>query len=162
MQRPHLAGWLAVFRVCCLLGGFFYLFPLVEWSFIPATEWEKLTQLSPPVVRFRMFSQVQAVIVAAGLWWTFYLLVRPRPSTPRWALFALTLLVITDVIGFVMQESFIRALTSAMLARGDAVAPGEFTEARSHVILGIVGGVAWIFYFLTSRRVKNTFTALPT
>ena len=155
-------GWLAVFRVCCLLGGFFYLFPLVEWSFIPAAEWEKLTQLSPPVVRFRTFSQVQAVVIAAGLWWTFYLLVRSRASTPRWALLALTLLVVLDVIGFFLQESFIRALTSAMLARGEPVSTGEFTEARSHAILGIVGGVAWIGYFLTSTRVKSTFLASPT
>ena len=34
--------------------------------------------------------------------------------------------------------------------------------ARSHVILGIVGGLAWILYFLRSRRVENTFRALST
>jgi hypothetical protein len=162
MHGPEVSGWLAVFRVCCLLGGFFYLFPLVEWSFIPSAEWDKLVQLSPPVVRFRLFSQIQAVVLAAGLWSTFYLLVRPRASTPRWALFVLTVLVILEVIGFVMQESFIRALTSGMLTRGEAVGPGEFTEARGHVILGIISGVAWILYFLTSKRVKDTFKAQPT
>ena len=162
MHRPGVSGWLAVFRIGCLLGGFFYLFPLVEWSFIPAVEWEKLVQLSPPVVRFRTFSQIQSVVVAAGLWWTFCLLVRPRSTTPQWALLTLTVLVVLDVVGFVLQESFISSLSTAMLAQGEPVAPGEFTEARSHVILGIVAGVAWILYFLTSQRVRTTFKAAPT
>jgi hypothetical protein len=159
-QQPVVSGWLAVFRACCLLGGFFYLFPIVEWSFIPAAEWEKLVQLAPPVAHFRLFSQVQSVVLAAGLWWTFYLLVRPRASTPRWALLTLTILVLLNVVGYVIQESFIAALTSGMRAKGEAVAPDEFTEARSHVILGIAGGVAWILYFLRSRRVESTFRAL--
>lgn len=158
MDRPSgVGGWLAVFRVLCLLGGFFYLFSVVEWAFIPAAEWDKLAELAPAVVRFRLFSRVQSVVVAGGLIWTFYLLVRPRPTTALWALFTLTGLIVLDTAGVLFQESFISSLTAGMGARGEAVSAGEFTEARSHAILGVVGGLIWTVYFLRSRRVENTW-----
>ena len=156
-QPTGVGGWLALFRVFCLLGGIFYLFSVVEWAFIPAAEWEKLAALAPAVVRFRLFSQVQSVVVAAGLFWTFYLLVRPRPTTALWALFTLTGLIALDTAGFLLQESFISSLTAGMRARGEAVSSGDFTEARSHVLLAIVGGLIWTVYFLRSRRVENTW-----
>ena len=156
-MRSGVSGWLALFRALCLLGAFFYLFSLVEWAFIPAAEWENLAQLSPPIVRFMLFSRIQSVIIAAGLLWTFYVLMRPRPTTVLWALLVLNVLVVLDVTGFVLQESFISAFSASMYARGEPVAAGEFAEARSHVVLGILFGVVWIAYFLRSRRVEDTW-----
>lgn len=60
MQRSRPSGWLVVFAAFCLLGGFFYLFSLVEWAFIPAGEWEKLAQLAPLRVQGTGFDLNQA------------------------------------------------------------------------------------------------------
>lgn len=158
MTPPRgVSGWLAVFRAFCLLGGFFYLFSVVEWALFPAGEWERLAQLAPPVVQFRMFSRFQSVLIAAGLWWTFSLLVRPRSTTALWALLTLCILVALDVVGFALQESFISAYSASMQSRGEPTAAGDFTEARSHAVLGIAAGLAWIAYLLRSRRVANTW-----
>jgi hypothetical protein len=97
------------------------------------------------------------IVPAAGLFWTFYLLVRPRPTTALWVLLTLTGLIVLDTAGFLLQESFISSLTAGMRARGEAVSAGDFTEARSHAILGVVGGLIWTAYFLRSRRVENTW-----
>ena len=155
LPKSAAQGWLALFGVGCLVGGVMSLTSLSEWSSISDSEWQALVSVVPVANGLKSFTYVHAILAAAGLFWLLFLLVKPRPSTPLWAVTVLSVLLILGIATWIWLEAFTSQLTAFLQARGQPmpVEPGW----RSEVLRGVAGPVIWIWYFFRSKRVKNTF-----
>lgn len=149
-------GWLALFAVGCLLGGLLSLYGLAQWGDISPADWSALVAAVPTASALRAFCCLYGVVGAAGLWWLLYLLVRPRLSTPLWAVVVLAVLLVLGIVAWGWTEAFMAQLNVALRASGGGPAQSDPT-AQSDALRGIVGPLIWIAYFFRSKRVENAF-----
>jgi hypothetical protein len=149
-------GWLALFGVGCLFGGIVSLASLSQWADMAPSDWSALVAVVPTASGLRTFSYFQAVASAAGLWWLFYLLLRPRLSTPFWAVLVLTGLILLGIISWLWSESFMSQLGNVLRASGQSASMPDYSW-RSDALRGILAPLIWIWYFFRSKRVRNAF-----
>lgn len=154
--RNAVRGWLALFGVGCFFGGFLSLAGITEWSDIPPGDWVALVSAVPTVSGLRTFSYFYAVASAAGLWWIFYLLIRPRHSTAVWAVVVLAVLLLLGVVNWLWSEAFASQLDQALRASGDTTG-FEDSTLRADLLRPVGWTLIWLWYLFRSKRVRNTF-----
>lgn len=147
-------GWLALFGVGCFFGGILSLLGLSQWADVAPADWIALVARVPGASGLRVFSYLQALASAVGLWWLLYLLVRPRRSTPLWAVLILAALLVLNVIGYVWTDWFMRELSNVLREMGGSMPDPTW---RSDALRGILWPIIWIWYFFRSKRVREGF-----
>ncbi len=140
---PLIGLFISIFKLgYILLGTFFPLLASGNWRVLTTPGSEYYDPLWGPVLVFEATGNLAFLIWVVVL---LILLFSKSPAFPK-----------TMIIFFVCNIAFLTI--DMVLCRQIPLAASTWEESLGELVPVVIGALIWIPYFLTSERVKNTFT----